>query len=196
MRFVNQREHPHMLYVTRTDPEFGDQGKTTTVRSSGCGLCSAIMVLDRLVPNANFSLEDAIALSYETKAHEYIGTSYKRFAPAFAEKFGLVYENTADTDRVLFCLQTGGAVVINVAGDKNGKVGLFSRVGHYVVAINVEPDGRIAVLDPYFQDGRYEIEGRKGKIELKQGVIALCKAEDLFADAIVSSPAYHLFWRA
>ena len=65
MKFVNQTDYPEIPYITRTklEGEEYEKGKNTTIKTSGCGLCSAIMVLDRLVPNANFSLEDAIALT-------------------------------------------------------------------------------------------------------------------------------------
>ena len=69
MKYINQLAHPHMRYITRTDPEYGDSGKTTTIKSSGCGLCSAIMVADRLLPSYDFDLCDAIELSYEMKAN-------------------------------------------------------------------------------------------------------------------------------
>ncbi len=198
MKFINQQDYPHIPYLTRTklEGEEGEKGKRTTVKTSGCGLCSAIMVLDRLLPNREFTLEEALQMSYDVKANEGLGTSYKRFAPAFAEKFGLIWENTADPERLLYCLRTGGAAVINVAGDQNGTPGLFSHVGHYVVAIAIEPDGRLAILDPHYSEGRYEEEGRKGKVEVKHGVIALCKPELLFDDVKKTTPGYHLFWRA
>ena len=90
MRYVNQLENPHMLYVTRTSQEGADKerGRTTTIKSSGCGLCSAIMVADRLLVNYKFDLDDAIQLSYDTEANHRLGTDYQRFAPAFAEKLG------------------------------------------------------------------------------------------------------------
>lgn len=89
MKFINQRDYPHWLYVTRTDleGEVRESGKTTTVFTSACGLCSAIMVADRLIPNCDFDLKQAIDLSYEVKANYRYGTSYPRFAPAFAEKW-------------------------------------------------------------------------------------------------------------
>ena len=58
MKYVCQLEYPDLLYVTRTslEGEAREKGKTTTIRSSGCGLCSAVMVADRLLPNCQFSL--------------------------------------------------------------------------------------------------------------------------------------------
>ncbi len=197
MKFINQTEYDHIPYITRTklEGEAKEKGKRTTVKTSGCGLCAAMMVVDRLLPNTEFTLKEAIQLSYENSANERLGTSYAKFAPAFAEKFGLIWESTDDPEGLIRCLKTGGAAVVNVAGDQNGVPGLFSHVGHYVVAISIEPDGRLAILDPHYQEGRYEEEGRKGKVEVKCGMIALVQPELFFADVKKSTPGYHLFWR-
>ena len=42
MKYINQRDYPHLLYITRTDMEGEDfeRGQNTTVSSSGCGLCA------------------------------------------------------------------------------------------------------------------------------------------------------------
>ena len=132
MKYVNQLQHPHMLYVTRTDPEYGDSGKTTTIKSSGCGLCSAIMVADRLLPSYDFELEDAVTLSYSVEANRAAGTSYSRFAPAFAEKLGLINAAKHDSQDICFVpdgdyaafieLYTGKTYPNGDFVDENGKV--------------------------------------------------------------------------
>ena len=156
-----------------------EKGETTTVRSSGCGLCSAIMVADRLLPNCEFGLKEAIDLAYATNANLEVGTTYQVYAPALAEKLGLKLEMTNDVEQLLNCLRTGGAAVLNVGGDHEGRIGVFSHGGHFIVAIGVEPDGRVAVLDPSYKPGKYNEEGRKGKVEIKNQVIALCDAQTL-----------------
>ena len=197
MRYVNQLENPHMLYVTRTNQEGADKerGRTTTIKSSGCGLCSAIMVADRLLVNYKFDLDDAIQLSYDTEANHRLGTDYQRFAPAFAEKLGLRLEMTSDPERLLSCLRTGGAAVANV-GEREGYTAVFTHSRHYIAVIGEEPDGRVAILDPSYKEGKYEEEGRKGKVELKNGVIALCTPEVLHEDTVKDRESvYYLFWR-
>ena len=197
MKYINQLNYPHIPYPTRTQlsgEEF-EKGKHTTIKTSGCGLCSAVMVAHRLIPNCEFELEDAINLSFDVKANEFIGTSYTRFAPAFAKKLGLIWENTNVQERMLYCLHTGGVVVVEVAGDQGSIPGVFSHIAHYIVAIAQEPDGRIAILDPAYSEGRYDEEGRKGKVEIKKDVIALCDSQVLFQDATKKVPAFHLFWR-
>jgi len=197
MKYINQKEYPDWLYVTQTEMESEEKekGRTTTIYSSGCGLCSAIMVADRLVPNCGFDLKEALRMSYDTNANHLKGTDYKRFAPAFAEKFGLDMEMSNDPERLRYCLRTGGAAVVHVKGDRDGHVGVFSHIGHYIVAISEERDGRIAVLDPAYMVGRYDEEGRKGLVELKCGLVALCDMQVLVDDSAPADPSFYLFWR-
>ena len=197
MKYINQLDYPHMLYVTGIEltGERKERGKTTTVKTSGCGLCTAVMVADRLIPNCEFSLTDAIELSYEAKANCGLGTRYPRFAPLFAERLGLKLETSTDIEDVRRCLQTGGAAAILVDGDHEGYTGVFSHGPHYIAAIGVESDGRFAILDPSYKPGKYDEEGRQGKVERKYDVVALCHAEVLAEDAIGNLIPYFLFWR-
>ena len=197
MRYINQRDYPEMLYITRTDPDNPghERGKKTTIKASGCGLCSAIMVADRLLPAYEFELEDAIALSYETGANHSAGTDYKLFAPAFAEKMGLKLETSKNLADLRRCLRTGGAAVLLVGGDREGHIGLFTHGGHYMMAFGEEPDGRFAILDPSYYVGKFEEEGRQGKVELKNGIIVLCDGDTLEEETKEKATPYYLFWR-
>lgn len=197
MKYISQLDYPHIPYITRTEME-GDEfekGKTTTVRTSGCGLCSALMAADRLLIHCDFTLEDAIALSYEMKANHKIGTNYTRFAPAFAEKVGLRLETSKNYEDVRRCLRTGGAAVILAAGDRDGKVGLYTHVGHYMTAIGEEADGRLIVLDPAYTEEKYHETGREGCVEEKEYGMILCKPEDVQAECAPKPTPYFLFWR-
>jgi len=198
MKYVNQLEHPHMLYVTRCelDEKNREYGRTTTIKSSGCGLCAAIMVADRLLPSYDFDLYDAIQLSYDAKANLDIGTDYELFAPVFAENLGLRYKMTDSLKALRHCLRTGGAAVVLVGGKREGHVGLFTHSGHYMTVIGEEPDGRLAILDPSLSPTKYEEEGRKGRVEIKNDVIVLCDAQILHEETEGKTGPYYLFWRA
>ena len=87
------------------------------------------------------------------------------------------------------------AAIVNVGGDHDDHIGLFSHGGHYIAAISVEPDGRIAILDPSYKEDKFDEDGRMGKVEMKNGVIALCAPEVLAADCTNRSTPYNLFWR-
>ncbi len=197
MKYVNQKDYPDWLYLTRKDKEGEEKekGRTTTVSSSGCGLCSAVMVSHRLIPDSKFELKDALKLSYDTNANHGRGTDYKIFAPAFAESQGFDLEMTKNPERLSYCLRTGGAAVLHIKGDREGYTGVFSHGGHYVAAVAEERDGRIAVLDPSMVEGKYEEEGRKGLVEVKNGVIALCDINVLVEDTLPATYSFYLFWR-
>ena len=193
MKFVCQLDYPHIPYLTRLDMEGEEKekGLKTTIKTSGCGLCSAVMLAERLIPENDFDLKEAMELSYKTGSNRRIGTNFRPYVPAFAERCGLDYEITTEPERLLHCLQTGGAAIILARGDKNDRIGVFSHAEHYIVAISQERDGRIAVLDPHYEDGRYAEEGRKGLVEVKNGVIALCDLQTLVDDSL----NFYLFWR-
>lgn len=197
MKYVNQKEYPDKLYTTGLDfeGEEREKGLTTTISSSGCGLCSAVMVASRLIPNCEFNLDDAMQMSYSCGANHRKGTTYKIFAPVFAEAMGFDLEMTNDPERVRYCLRTGGAAVLHSKGDRDDYVGVFSHVGHYVVAVSEERDGRIAVLDPEYEAAKYEEEGRSGLVEVKNGVIALCDMQVIVDDTAPADPSFYLFWR-
>ena len=55
---------------------------------------------------------------------------------------------TSDIEEVKHCVRTGGAVVANVGGDREGYIGVFTHGGHYVVVISETEDGRLCILDP------------------------------------------------
>lgn len=198
MKYINQLDYPDWLYVTRigvADEASREKGRTTTVASSGCGLCSAVMIADRLLVDSGFGLKEALKLSYEAQANPGLGTNYKRFAPAFAEKMGFEWEETNDPERLRYCLRTGGAAAVHVGGDREGHVGVFAHYGHYIVAFSEERDGRIAILDPYYKEGKFEEEGRKGLVEIKDGIIAVCDMQVLMDDTANRNPRFYLFWR-
>ena len=197
MKYINQLSYPHIPYITRTsmEAEQREKGQKTTIKTSGCGLCSSIMAADRLIPNCEFGLEDAIALSYESGANCLPGTYWKIYVPAFAEKLGLDYEYTNDPEVLLQCLRTGGAAMCITNGDREDYVGVFTHGKHYITLIGQEPDGRIAILDPSYKEGKYEEEGRHGKVEMKNDVIALCDMQVLMEETEGREFRFFLFRR-
>ncbi len=198
MKYVNQLEYPEISYITRTsvaDEADREKGKQTTIKSSGCGLCAAIMVADRLLVDPDIDLEKLIHLSYEIGANTKKGTTYKIFAPVFAERYGLTLEMTNDPERLRCCLRTGGAAVLHSGGDREGHIGVFTHGGHYVTAISEEADGRIVILDPSYKPGKFDEEGRQGKIELRNEVFCLCDMQVILDDTANRDPGMYLFWR-
>ena len=191
MKFICQLDYPHLLYITRTslEGEEFEKGKSTTVKTSGCGLCAAIMMADQLLPNCDFDLPQAIDLSYELNANIRKGTTYTIYAPVLAERLGLRYESSWEIADVHRCLRSGGSVVALV------KKGLFAGSGHYINVIGYEPDGRFVILDPSFRDDKYDTPERKGRVEIKNRYLVICQEKELASEVQEQNVPYYLFWR-
>lgn len=200
MKYLCQLDYPYFLYPTDTDKPDDvrlERRKYATIKSSGCGICSAVMMADRLLIDPQFGLKEATELSYACGGNHAPGTDYKVYGPALAEKLNLKYEGTNDPERVLHCLHTGGAVVCNVGGDKkdgSGYIGVFSHGGHYILAIAQQEDGRIVVLDPSQKPGKFDEPGREGKVE-EHGPFCLTELQTLVDDCSNRDPGFHCFWR-
>ncbi len=189
MKYVNQLQYPHWLFITRTghEGEEFEKGKTTTVKQSGCGMCGAVMLADQLIPNCNFELTDAIDLCYEVKGNQKKGTDYNIYGPALAEHLNLRYEHSTDIEDVLRCLRTGGSVICIAAK------GIFTKGGHVMNVIAEASDGRLVILDPSLRPDKYE--ACPDKVEVKYDYLVLCSKEVLAEECAPKGTPYHLFWR-
>ena len=77
--YLNQTDYPHVLYPTMTAiPEL--TRRDSTVRSAGCGLCSACMVVENLTGRP-FPLIDCLELSMAVGANHSPGTDMDVLAP-------------------------------------------------------------------------------------------------------------------
>lgn len=201
MKYINQLDYPKMQYITLTghpDPERRAFGLKTTIAGSGCALCTAVMIADRLhICEGKFEIEDARQLSYDCGANQKGGTVGAVYFPAFAEKFDLELVRTSDADEMLRCLHTGGVVGVLVSGDHDDYHGVFSdRWMHWIVAVSEERDGRICVLDPAYEDGIYEKGDRKGKVEVISRGFSRVSVQVLLEEtATVKAGGFCLFWR-
>ena len=196
MKYVNQLENAHVLYACNmedTTPE-REWLHHSTFDKTGCGICSALMVADRLRVDPDFTMKEALQISYDTGANHAPGTDYKLYGPAFAERFNLKLVMTSDIEEVRRCVRTGGAVVANAGGDRDGWIGVFTHGGHYVVVISETEDGRLCILDPSLKEGKFDEEGRAGKVQVC-GKFAYCDPEILRKDTENRDPSFYCFWR-
>lgn len=195
MKYIMQNNYPHIRYVTNLVDPTNDRMYKGTFARSGCGLASLMMVADRLLVNYKFDMRDAVELSYATGANRWIGTSLRYIAPVFAYKFGLELEMTSDPEKLLHCLRTGGCAVAHSSGDREGHTGVFTHGGHYIVPINEERDGRIAILDPYQTEEKLREETFTSVVEVKDNIFK-CSLETLVEDCKPATGiAFYLFWR-
>lgn len=191
MLYLNQLNYRHIHYEHNVE-NGGVPQERQCIATSGCGLCSACMMVEHLT-NHELSLDECIRMTYESGANKKIGSCLELLGPALAEKFHLEYKNSNEIEDVLQCLRVGGRVIINVGGDHDGYVGLYSHGGHYVIAIAY--DGKeLCILDPSYKEGKYEIEARKGKVRVDYP-FTYCKPEYIVEDTQNKPIRYHLFTR-
>ena len=193
MLYINQQDYPDIPYRTNLDDPTSRGATRGTVASSACGLCSMMMVVDQLTMET-FPLEEAIRFAHEVNADRKVGPDMKIFGAACAQKFGLNMTVSDDTKDVEACLRDGGKVIMNVGGDHDGYVGLFSDEGHYVIIISVD-HGEFCVLDPAWRVDKYSIPGRAGRLR-EDGKFLYTTAEELLKDTANRFPGFYLFRRA
>jgi len=61
--------------------------------------------------------------------------------------------------------------------------------------IGYEPDGRFVILDPSLQPGKYDTPERKGRVEIKNGYLVVCREQELVGEANDKFVPFYLFWR-
>lgn len=192
MQYLNQLQYEDIPYPTNVDDPNSDYATQGNIRIAGCGLCSVCMVIDRLCVTP-FSLEECRDLSVSVKANRDVGTDMQILAPAVAEKFQLRLQTTDDPVQMAECLHNGGAAIINVGGNHDDHIGIFSDGGHFIAAIG-ESGGEFCLLDPSWTPDKYTEAPRSCKIR-QQGIYLYASADTLQEDTANRSPAYYLFNR-
>ena len=190
MLYLNQLDYPEIPYVHRTEQPDGPV--TSSVRKSGCGLCCTCMMIDHLTMH-NLPIEDCVKIAEDTQANKGAGSSQKVMGPYIAEKFGLVFKQSSDIEDALQCLREGGEVIINVGGDHDDHIGIYSHGGHYVLAIGYDGE-EMCILDPSIKDGKFEEEGRVGKVRVDHPY-TYCTPDVIVSDTQNRNPCFSMYWR-
>lgn len=178
-KYYNQNNYPDIPYADGT------------VADSGCGLCAACMVVENMM-GRTFTPEEAVGVANEAGAVDDTGTDMTLLAPAVCEKFGLTYELTCDHGKMLQFLQNGdGMAIANSGGDRDGWIGVFTHYGHFITLVSAK--GReVCVMDPSMREGKYDEEGRQGKVRV-DGNLAYVDIAVLARDCDNRYPSYCLF---
>ena len=193
MKYLNQLQYKHIPYRTRVSMDVEEAKKNTTLSSSGCGLCSVCMMIE-LLTDKTLELEDAIQISYDCVANHSAGIDMEIYGPVVAEKFDLAYSNTSDLDEAIRHLQNGGKIVIHVRIPEEGKLGLFTKSGHYLTLIST--DGKdFCILDPSYTPTKFHIPEREGKVNENSAPYLYCDVNTVHAEGRKDGPIYHLFSR-
>lgn len=192
MKYLNQLEYETMPYPTNVKEPESSMARNGNIALAGCGICSAAMMLEQLLPG-EYALEDIRDLAIACKANLDPGTDMKVLGPELCRKYGLVLQMSDRTEDLLECLHTGGRVIINVGGDREGHTGVFSHGGHYILAIACHDD-TVIILDPSWKKAKFDEPGREGKVKV-QYPFCYCSTEVLKEDTANRTPAYYCFKR-
>lgn len=192
MLFLCQLDYRHIPY-NHNAAHGGAPEDRRNVATSGCGLCSLCMIVDQLTTKT-LELTDCVRLSEENGANHGFGTDLRILGPIVADMYDLRMETTNSLDELAAHLRRGGRAVANVGGDHDDHIGLFAYCGHYIVILSVDDDGTFCILDPDYSEGKFDREGRRGKLRIDAPFL-YCKPGDLAADVENRDPGFYLFSR-
>ena len=139
---------------------------TETIKSSGCGITCAAMVISNLTKEKvtpDIMADYSVRRGYRIDG---VGTAHSLY-PAIAKEYNLNCTQCYDIHTATKCVLNGGMVVCSTNGGING---LFSTGGHLFVMCAVEGDICI-FADPYLYDGKYNKSFRKNKAKVKNGLV-------------------------
>ena len=173
-------DYAHIAYPSSLYPN-------ATLKTSGCGVCCASMVVENLTKES-FPPEICAKFSIDNGARAKTGTDMVQLAKSISKRFNLSYTIETNIDVVLDEIKQGAIVVANTKGGVNG---LFSDSGHYVTLYDYIAFNFI-VLDPYLYPSKFNTKTRKGKVEQqgdilkvsKENVALDCKKYYIFKNAI------------
>lgn len=183
--YYNQRDYPHVPYPA---PGY----ESATVKSGGCGVCCASMIVESLT-DWHVPPEKMAPYCIEIGARVSGGTDMGVLAEGLCRDFGLRCSTTNDKREVLTHLKAGGMAIANVGGDRKNYQGVFSDSGHYLVLCRAFGD-QIMIADPYVYAGKYSLPHRKSKVTV-QGDFIYASMDTVDRDCENRSPRYYLFGR-
>lgn len=189
MIFFNQNNYPTVPYPSKDNP-------SATVKSGGCGVCSAANILAFYGINGYTPVELArIFMSRGARVSG--GTDMMLASKILCELGNLEFSATNTSAELVRHLQSGGAAIANVDGDIGPK-GIFSNAGHYINVIGFA-ESRLNIFDVGYYAGKFSSAYRKSLVEIKQdkfgNTIQLCTPATLEIDTQARSPNYYLFWK-
>lgn len=192
MLYINQLELASIPYPT--DSKHPDSGNYTegTIATSGCGICSACMMIDRLC-TVPLSVEECRDLAMTCGANIDPGTDMTVLGPVLAEKFDLRLLMSDSTEDLIYYLARGGCAILNPGGDRDGYHGLFTAGGHFIVAVSYR-NGEFLILDPSMEEDKFDTEERKGRVRTEGNLIYASPAA-IEGDTENRRPRYYIFTR-
>ena len=139
---------------------------TETIKSSGCGITSAAMIVSNLTDTyveppemAEYSVKNGFRI-------DGVGTALALY-PAIAKKYNLKCTKSYDIFKASECVRNGGMVVCSTNGGENK---LFSTGGHLFLMTEISGND-CEFVDPENYQGKFSTEYRKKRCYEKNGKI-------------------------
>lgn len=183
-KLYNQNDYGHVPYPHAAHPK-------ATVKTSGCGVCCASMVVENLTGRL-FPPQEAAAYAIENGARVPGGTDMGRLAKCLCRTFGLKVKTSDRVSELVAHLKANGVSIVNTGGDRSGHKGVFSNGGHYLTVLGIN-GGELIIGDPGLYDGKYDKPYRKAVTV--SGKVCLAAPAVLDEDCKNRSPRYYLFKR-
>lgn len=192
--YINQLDYENIEYRTHaSNPEDEKFYKHGNISCAGCGLCSGSMVVSFLT-GKQMGIETFRDLAYISRSNADVGTDMQIYSRALAEKFNLKTTSTDRIDDMIKCLTSGGAAIINVGGDHDDHIGIFSDVGHYIFAKGYDKShNELEILDPAYRKDKFSIPGRKEYVRVSNFTL-YASPEAVALDTQNRDPAFYLFY--
>lgn len=191
--YINQLDYENIEYRTHaSNPDDEKFYKHGNISCAGCGLCSGSMVVSFLTGN-QMGIETFRDLAYISRSNADVGTDMQIYSQALADRFNLKVTSTDSIDDMIKCLTSGGAAIINVGGDHDNHVGIFSDVGHYIFAKSYDQSrNEVEIFDPAYKKDKYSIPGRREYVRIQNFTI-YTSPEAIVLDTQNRTPAFYLF---
>ena len=193
MRYWNQLNYRHVPYHTHTKMDVPESVKLRNVVRSGCGLCSACMMVE-LLTNYTLDVVDCVKIAEECEAGHGLGTDMTVLGPVLAKLFGLVYAATDDVEHVKRHLQCGGKVIARLGVPEGQEIGLFTNWEHFVLLDSTDGE-EFCILDPSYREGKFDIPERVGKVNTVNAPYLYCDVDVLHRETVSHTAKYYLFSR-
>lgn len=168
--------------------DYSYNGNAKTVASSGCGVCSACMVLNNLYGKEMISVPAMASYSKSVGARDNTGTNMNTLLKALSKKYSISYRTTSKNAELLAHLKSGGMAIINQGEAYN----VFSTAGHFVVAYKIASGETIRCLDPQLYANKYNSYDRPNRIVKTTGNEVWVTLSQIGKATIDRNPSYYL----
>lgn len=163
-------------------------GTHKTIKTSGCGVCSACIVFNTLAQKELYSVAEMAKFSKAHGARTNNGTDENTLLNALCKaNKGFSWKSCRDVKELVKHLQSGGMAICNQGDAYN----VFSDAGHFVVAWRM--DGKnIEVADPSNTSNKYNLFNRPSRIVRKTAYGCIVKPSIMKKATADRYPSYYL----